>query len=98
MNVLEFVYKENRKIIIGKNVYSSYFVYNGDFMKLDVVILGYIWNINNKWVEKVCFYIIGCNLFIISGYYRGLDKDVYCVNGMEFGLFYSKNGYYLFLC
>ncbi len=38
--------------------------------------------------------ITGRNLFTISGYHRGLDKDAYCVNGMEPGLPYSKNGYY----
>ena len=93
-NVLESAYKENRKITTGKNVHSSYFVHNGDFMKLDVATLGYTWNINNKWVEKARFYITGRNLFTISGYHRGLDKDAYCVNGMEPGLPYSKNGYY----
>ena len=51
-NVLESAYKENRKITTGKNVHSSYFVHNGDFMKLDVATLGYTWNINNKWVER----------------------------------------------
>ena len=56
--------------------------------------IGYTWNINNKWVEKARFYITGRNLFTISGYHRGLDKDAYCVNGMEPGLPYSKNGYY----
>ena len=93
-NVLESAYKENREITTGKNVHSSYFVHNGDFMKLDVATLGYTWNINNKWVEKARFYITGRNLFTISGYHRGLDKDAYCVNGMEPGLPYSKNGYY----
>ena len=93
-NVLESAYKENRKITTGKNVHSSYFVHNGDFMKLDVATLGYTWNINNKWVEKARFYITGRNLFTIRGYHRGLDKDAYCVNGMEPGLPYSKNGYY----
>lgn len=60
-------------------MHSSYFVHNGDFMKLDVATLGYTWNINNKWVEKARFYITGRNLFTISGYHRGLDKDAYCV-------------------
>ena len=32
-------------------------------------------------VESVRFYITGRNLFTISGYHRGLDKDAYCVNG-----------------
>lgn len=71
-------------------MHSSYFVHNGDFVKLDVATLGYTWNINNKWVEKARFYVTGRNLFTISGYHRGLDKDAYCVNGMEPGLPYSK--------
>lgn len=93
-NVLKSAYKENSAITTGKNVHNSYFVHNGDFMKLDVATLGYTWNIDNKWVEKARFYVTGRNLFTISSYRRGLDMDAYCINGMEPGLPYSKNGYY----
>jgi TonB-linked SusC/RagA family outer membrane protein len=92
-NVLESAYNENQHIT-GTNVHSSYFVHNGNFLKLDVATLGYTWNCGSKWLEKARFYITGRNLFTISGYHRGLDKDAYCVNGMEPGVPYSKNGYY----
>lgn len=75
-------------------MHSSYFVHNGNFLKLDVATLGYTWNCGSKWLEKARFYITGRNLFTISGYHRGLDKDAYCINGMEPGVPYSKNGYY----
>lgn len=92
-NVLQSAYNEN-KDITGINVHNSYFVHNGNFLKLDVATLGYTLDVNHKWLEKARFYITGRNLFTISGYHRGLDKDAYCINGMEPGVPYSKNGYY----
>lgn len=92
-NVLESAYKEN-KDIAGTSVHNSYFVHNGNFLKLDVATLGYTWNINNKWIDKARFYMTARNLFTISGYNRGLDKDAYSINGMEPGVPYNKTGYY----
>lgn len=92
-NVLQSAYKENAHITEGKNVHSSYFVHNGDFVKLDVLTLGYTWNIN-RYIQKVRFYFTGRNLFTIRSYNRGLDPDAYCVNGLEPGLPSSKTGYY----
>lgn len=92
-NVLQSAYKENANITEGKNVHSSYFVHNGDFVKLDVLTLGYTWNIN-RYIQKVRFYFTGRNLFTIRSYNRGLDPDAYCVNGLEPGLPSSKTGYY----
>lgn len=92
-NVLKSAYNEN-KDITGINVHNSYFVHNGNFLKLDVVTLGYTLNVNYKGIEKARFYLTGRNLFTISGYNRGLDKDAYSVNGMEPGVPYSYNGYY----
>lgn len=92
-NVLKTAYKENSAITTGKNVHNSYFVHNGDFVKLDVATLGYNWNIDSKWLEKVRVYFTARNLFTISGY-KGLDMDAFAVNGMEPGVPSSKTSYY----
>ena len=92
-NVLKSAYAENAHVTEGKNVHSSYFVHDGDFVKLDVATLGYTWNIN-KYISRIRFYMTGRNLFTIRSYNRGLDPDSYCVNGLQPGIPYSKTGYY----
>lgn len=92
-NVLKSAYSENAHITEGKNVHSSYFVHNGDFVRLDVATLGYTWNVN-RYIEKVRIYFTGRNLFNIRSYRRGLDPDSYCVNGLQPGVPYNKTGYY----
>jgi TonB-linked SusC/RagA family outer membrane protein len=92
-NVLQSAYKENAQITEGKNVHSSYFVHDGDFVKLDVLTLGYTWKIN-RYVDKIRLYMTGRNIFTIRSYNRGLDPDSYCVNGLQPGIPYSKTGYY----
>lgn len=92
-NVLQSAYKENAHITEGKNVHSSYFVHDGDFVKLDVATLGYTWDIN-RYINKIRFYFTGRNLFSIRSYSRGLDPDSYCVNGLQPGIPTSKTGYY----
>lgn len=93
-NVLESAYKENKDITTGTAIHNSYFVHNGNFLKLDVATLGYTWNINSKWIDKIRFYMTARNLFTISGYHRGLDKDSYSVNGLEPGIPYNITSYY----
>lgn len=92
-NVLQSAYGENAHITEGKNVHSSYFVHNGDFVKLDVLTLGYTWKVN-RFVDKLRVYMTCRNLFTIRSYNRGLDPDSYCVNGLEPGIPYNKTGYY----
>lgn len=93
-NVLKTAYGENKHITTGTNIHNSYFVHDGDFLKLDVATLGYNWNINSKWVDKVRLYFTARNLFTIRKYNDGLDVDNYAVNGMEPGVPSSKTSYY----
>lgn len=92
-NVLKSAYNGNSAITKGKNVHNSYFVHNGDFVKLDVATLGYNWNVNSGWLEKVRVYFTARNLFTISEY-KGLDMDAFAVNGMEPGIPSNKTSYY----
>lgn len=93
-NVLEVAYGKNSHIVEGVNSHNSYFVHKGDYLKLDVLTLGYNWNVNTKWIEKVRLYMTARNLFTIGGYRDALDMDAYAVNGMQPGVPSSKNGYY----
>lgn len=92
-NVLTSAYGKNNHVTSGTNVHSSYFVHNGDFLKLDVVTLGYNWNINSKWIDNLRVYFTARNLFTIGGH-KGLDMDAYAVNGLEPGVAGDKINYY----
>lgn len=92
-NVLTSAYGKNNHVTSGTNVHSSYFVHDGDFLKLDVVTLGYNWNINSKWIDNLRVYFTARNLFTIGGH-KGLDMDAYAVNGLEPGVAGDKINYY----
>lgn len=93
-NVLSTAYTDNKAIVKGSNVHNSYFVHNGDFVKLDVATLGYNLDVRSRWLEKVRIYFTARNLFTIRGYDKGLDIDSYAVNGMEPGVPSNKTSYY----
>ena len=92
-NVLSSAYDANKAVTTGKNVHNSYFVHDGDFVKLDVATLGYNWNINCRWVNSLRVYFTARNLFTVSRY-KGLDMDAFAVNGMEPGVPGNKISYY----
>jgi iron complex outermembrane receptor protein len=57
-------------------LFSSYFVENGDFVRLQSVTIGYtIPNTKKIGFEKIRLYLTGENLFCITGY-TGLDPEV----------------------
>lgn len=58
-------------------VYSSYFIENGSFFRLQAVTLGYTIPGTKKWgLERLRFYFTAENLFCITGY-NGTDPEVY---------------------
>jgi len=76
--------------------YSSYYIENGSFLRLDNITLGYTLDTDNiNWLSKLRFYVTGQNLFVITGY-EGLDPetDMNASNGLAPGvedrLFYPK--------
>ncbi len=93
LNVLQSAYKENAHIIEGMNQHNSYFVRNADFLKLDVLTLGYTIKTNNKWLDSFRLYCTARNLLTITGY-KGVDLDVFAVNGLEPGIPPDKKSYY----
>ncbi len=56
--------------------FSSYYVEDGDFVKVDNITLGYTFSIkNNNWIKSGRVYITGTNLFLITKY-TGVDPEV----------------------
>lgn len=92
-NVLPKAYEENAAITTGVNVLTDYFMEKGDYVKLDVATLGYTWQVNKKYLEKVRFYLTGRNLFTITGF-SGVDPSTYQVNGLTPGTFGGNRNYY----
>lgn len=57
-------------------IFSSYFVENGSFFRLQSVTLGYtLPGVKKIGLEKIRFYLTGENLFCITGY-SGIDPEV----------------------
>ena len=57
--------------------FVSYYLENGNFLKLTNLTLGYTFPIkkDNKWIKGVRAYLSGDNLFCITGY-SGLDPEL----------------------
>ena len=54
--------------------YVSYYVENGDYLKIDNITLGYSFKFN-KYVERLRFYLSGNNLYTFTKY-LGIDPEV----------------------
>lgn len=84
-NVLTKAYDKNAEITSGNNVLTDYFMEKGDYLKLDVVTLGYRFNMNNKWVNSIRLYATGRNLATITGF-KGIDPATVQMNGITPGV------------
>ena len=93
LNVLTSAYDKNRHIVKGMNAHNSYFVQDADYLKLDVATVGYTLQTQSKWVESLRIYLTGRNLVTITGY-KGVDPDIFPVNGLQPGVPENKKGYY----
>lgn len=62
--------------VAQKQTFCSYFLENGDYMKLSNATLGYTVPLKvNKYVKNIYVYVSGENLFTITGY-KGLDPEL----------------------
>lgn len=80
-NVLEKAYGKNDKITANP-VVSDYFLERGDYLKLDMLTLGYTIDTQCKFLSKVRVYGTAKNLFTITKF-SGVDPSTYQVNGLE---------------
>ena len=55
--------------------YVSYYIEDGDYWKIDNVTLGYTFNFNNKWIQRLRIYGTINNVATITGY-GGVDPEV----------------------
>lgn len=90
-NVLKKAFNENNHIN-DKPIVCDYFLENGDYLKLDMVNLGYNLKLNNKYLSNIRLYLTGRNLFTFTGF-TGVDPATYDVNGLHPGATGSRNYY-----
>lgn len=82
-NVLEENYDE-QKHIKGEKELSDYWIEDGDFLKLDVLSVGYNFDLpGSKHVKGLRVYVTGQNLFVLTNY-SGLNPEVN-INGLDPG-------------
>lgn len=92
-NVLKDAYSKHGNITTGMNVLTDYFIYKGDYIKLDVATLGYTLDLNSKWLDSIRLYGTVKNLFTITNF-PGVDPATYQVNGLTPGTFGGSKNYY----
>ena len=64
----------------------SYYLENGNFLKLTNLTIGYNFPFkNNKYIKNVRAYLSGDNLFCITGY-SGLDPELGINNPLDMGV------------
>lgn len=90
-NVLKKAYTKNVQIK-GNPAVTDYFLEKGDYLKLDMVNLGYTFNFDNKLIDKMKVYVTGRNLFTFTEF-TGVDPSTYQTNGLQPGATGSRNYY-----
>lgn len=90
-NVLPQAYEENNHIK-GDKLLVDYFLEPGDFLKLDVVSLGYTFRPGWKNFNSVRLYGSTRNLLTFTKF-SGVDPDIYPINGQNPGIVNSKAYY-----
>lgn len=79
-NVLKKAYEKNDKITANPAV-TDYFLERGDYLKLDMLTLGYTLDTKCKYLSKVRVYGTAKNVFTITKF-SGVDPSTYQVNGL----------------
>lgn len=82
----------------GGAIYSSRFIEDGSYLKLDNLTIGYTIPFKNGVLSKLRVYLTGQNLFTITGY-KGIDPEV-SLAGLDPGIdwydFYPRTRTYVF--
>jgi TonB-linked SusC/RagA family outer membrane protein len=94
-NTLASAYGKNKDVavnIAANYTPTSYFLEKGDYLKLDVISLGYTFKTNSKWINSFRIYGTARNLATFTKF-SGVNPDTYPVNGLTPG-FTSNANYY----
>lgn len=90
-SVLEAPYGDRTLAGNQKQTFVSYYLENGDFLKLTNLTLGYTVPFKkNKWVENIRVYFSAENLFTITGY-KGLDPELQNGDPVSSGIEWRDN-------
>jgi len=64
-----------KAVLTDDLAFVSYYIENGDYIKVDNVTLGYTLPVKNKYIRAIHLYTSGLNLLTITGY-KGIDPEV----------------------
>jgi hypothetical protein len=70
----------------------DYYLEKGDYVKLDLLTLGYTFNLNNKYIDSLRLSVTGKNLLTFTSF-SGVDPSTYSTNGLTPGATGSRNYY-----
>lgn len=84
-NVLRTAYTDDKDVKTGGGVISSYFLEDGDYLKLDNLTLGYTYRPKKGLLESLRVYLTAKNLFTITGY-TGNDPSIVTQTGITPGV------------
>ena len=85
-NVLRTAYTKYGNVLSSGGIISSYFLENGDYVKLDNVTLGYNFTPKKReLIESLRVYLTAKNLFTLTGY-EGNDPSIVTSTGITPGI------------
>lgn len=90
-NVMKLAYTKNANIKENPLV-CDYYLEKGDYVKLDLLTLGYTFNFNNKYIDSLRLSVTGKNLLTFTSF-SGVDPSTYSTNGLTPGATGSRNYY-----
>lgn len=80
------------------NTYSTRYIENGSYVRLDNATLSYRFNVKNNYISNLRVYVTGNNLFVITKY-SGIDPEINqggVSPGIDYNNFYPKTRTLLF--
>jgi iron complex outermembrane receptor protein len=83
---------DDAKVDAKNNNYSSRYVENGSYVRLDNATLGYRFKLNSQYVKQLRFYATVNNAFVITKY-KGIDPEINqggASLGVDYNSFYPK--------
>lgn len=85
-NVYRTAYTDHNDLVTGGGVISSFFLENGNYLKLENITLGYNFNPKpNKYIDSARFFLSAKNIATFTNY-SGNDPSIVTVNGIEPGV------------